>query len=131
MVEHVMAALAGLRIDNCEVHLDTAEVPGFDGSSLPFVTALQSAGIVQQAAVRSSLRVTDVTRVGDDESWIEARPIRGDRMQVKYRLDYGHDTIIGRETLETKIDPEIFAAELLPLEHSSCDTKPSGFASKV
>src|SRR5437764_11915687 len=45
MVEHVMAALAGLQIDNCEVWVDEAEMPGCDGSSLPFVTALENAGI--------------------------------------------------------------------------------------
>ena len=41
MVEHVMAALAGLQIDNCEVWVDAVEMPGCDGSSLPFVEALQ------------------------------------------------------------------------------------------
>lgn len=50
MVEHVMAALAGLQIDNCEVWVDEAEMPGFDGSSLPFVEALDSAGVVEQSA---------------------------------------------------------------------------------
>ena len=114
MVEHAMAALAGLQIDNVEVQLDSPELPGFDGSSLPFVTALQSAGIEQQTALRPCLHVADITRVGDDESWIEARPIRSDGMRVKYRLDYGNETVIGRQTLETKITPEIFATELAP-----------------
>ena len=41
MVEHVMAALAGMQIDNCEIRVNQAEMPGCDGSSLPFVTALR------------------------------------------------------------------------------------------
>ena len=48
MIEHVMAALAGLKIDNCEVWVDEAEMPGCDGSSLPYVEALSTAGIVEQ-----------------------------------------------------------------------------------
>ena len=44
MVEHILAALAGLRIDNCEVWVDNPEMPGCDGSSLPFVAALDAAG---------------------------------------------------------------------------------------
>ena len=114
MVEHVMAALAGLRIDNCEVWLNSAEVPGFDGSSKSFVDALLSAEIVEQDALRSWLLVTDVTRIGDADSWIEARPIRSQKMRVKYRLDYGHDSIIGRETYEATIKPERFITELAP-----------------
>ena len=43
-----MAALAGLQIDNCEVWVDEAEMPGCDGSSLPFVEALEAAGVVEQ-----------------------------------------------------------------------------------
>ena len=52
MIEHVMAALAGLQIDNCEVWVDQPEMPGCDGSCLPFVEALRAAGIVEQDAPR-------------------------------------------------------------------------------
>src|SRR5947209_5047865 len=47
MVEHVMAALAGLRIDNCTVEINAPETPGCDGSSRAFVEALHGAGIVE------------------------------------------------------------------------------------
>ena len=52
MVEHVLAALGGLQVDNCEIHVDAAELPGCDGSSRPFVQALDAAGIEPQDAVR-------------------------------------------------------------------------------
>ena len=52
MIEHIMAALAGLQIDNCELWVDQAEMPGCDGSCLPFVEAISAAGIVEQNAVR-------------------------------------------------------------------------------
>ena len=52
MIEHIMSALAGMQIDNCEIRVDQQEMPGMDGSSLPFVEAFQAAGIVEQEAVR-------------------------------------------------------------------------------
>jgi len=112
MVEHIMAALAGLNIDNCEVWVDGAEMPGLDGSAQAYVEALQSAGIVEQDAVRAQLIVDDVTRVGNDESWVEARPVRTRCLQVRYRLDYGSESPIGRQTFEMRVTPDSFRKEL-------------------
>jgi UDP-3-O-acyl N-acetylglucosamine deacetylase len=114
MVEHVMAALAGLQIDNCEVWVDEAEMPGFDGSSQPFVEALDTAGIVEQAAARPRLIVANVTRLGDDDSWVEARPSPSGGLSVKFRLDYGAGNAIGRQTLQLPVTPESFRRELAP-----------------
>ncbi|RLS46180.1 MAG: UDP-3-O-[3-hydroxymyristoyl] N-acetylglucosamine deacetylase, partial [Planctomycetota bacterium] len=55
LIEHVMAALAGLQIDNCLVQLNASEAPGADGSSLDFVHVLLEAGIVEQPARREVL----------------------------------------------------------------------------
>ena len=114
MVEHVLAALAGLQIDNCEVWTNAAEMPGMDGSSQPFVVALQAAGIVEQPVMRSFLVVSEVTRVGDDEVWIEARPHKQPAMSLQYRLDYGNDHPIGRETLKMTVTPDRFQKQLAP-----------------
>lgn len=112
MVEHIMAALYALQIDNCDVHVTAAEMPGADGSSLAFIDALTKAEIIEQPARRPRLVVSDVTRVGDMESWIEARPPIGDGMSVKYRLDYGPDNAIGRQTFALEVTPESFVTEL-------------------
>ena len=112
MVEHVLAALYGLAIDNCEVWIDSPELPGLDGSSGPLVTALLAAGSVDQPAARRRLTVTDVTRVGDDECWVEARPVSNGSLTIKYRLDYGSSTAIGRQTIELKVTPSTFRTEL-------------------
>lgn len=112
MVEHVLAACAGLEVDNCEIWVDQPELPGCDGSSQVFVDALLEAGIVKQGATRERLVVTDVTRVGDDESWVEIRPRPKGGLKVKYRLDYGSDNAIGRQTIELKITPSSFRKEL-------------------
>ncbi len=114
MVEHLLAALAGLQIDNCEVRVTQSEMPGCDGSSLPFVEALDSAGIVAQSRIRPQLIIREVTRLGDDNQWIEARPAHNVPMSVKYRLDYGAAVAIGRQTLELAITPETFRRELAP-----------------
>jgi UDP-3-O-[3-hydroxymyristoyl] N-acetylglucosamine deacetylase len=112
MVEHILAALAGLWIDNCEVWVDRPEMPGCDGSSAAFVQALRTAGIVQQDWPCRQLVITDTTRVGNDESWVEARPAKHGGLAIKYKLDYGPDNVIGRQTLELRVTPETFQKEL-------------------
>lgn len=112
MIEHVMAALAGLQIDNCEVWVDEPEMPGFDGSSQPFVEALDLAGIVEQDSLRPRLVVRNVTRLGTDDAWVEARPSVNGLLNIKFRLDYGSGNAIGRQTLQLVVTPESFRREL-------------------
>ena len=114
MIEHVMAALAGLGVDNCEVRINQAEVPGCDGSSLPFVVAIESVGIVEQEALRPRLALQSLTRMGNDENWIEARPSATGGFSARFRLDYGSDNAIGRQTLELQVTPELFRRDLAP-----------------
>ena len=115
MVEHILAALAGLRIDNCEVWVDAPEMPGVDGSSQPFVAAIVEAGVVVQSADARRLVVTEPTRVGDDESWVEARPPQpSQEFGIKFRIEYGNDTAIGRQTCQLAVNPKSFCTELAP-----------------
>ena len=118
MTEHVMAALAGLQIDNCEICIDGSELPGADGSSLPFVEAIQAVGIRTQSALRKRLVVTESTRINDDDGgWIEARPLgKRDKvgMHIQYRLDYGINHIIGRQTYRCTLTPKTFIEEIAP-----------------
>ena len=114
MVEHIMAALGGLQIDNCEVWSSAPEMPGLDGSSMPFVHALTTAGVVTQNAPRPTLVVREVTRLGDGESWVEARPSSSQGMSLKFHLDYGAETAIGRQTITLPITPDSFRRELAP-----------------
>ena len=114
MVEHVLAALAGLQIDNCEIATDAVEMPGVDGSSLPFATALSQVETIDQPQERSSLVVTETTRVGDADAWIEASPAKPGEYSMQYRLDYGSDHPIGRETVRMKIKPAKFMSQLAP-----------------
>ena len=112
MVEHVMAALAGLQIDNCEIWANAAEMPGCDGSSKAFVEALDAAGPLAQEPLREQRVIRDVIRVGNEDSWIEARPCCSGKTVLQYELDYGPRNVIGRQVLELVLAPDVFRREL-------------------
>jgi len=99
MVEHILATLAGLEIDNCEVAVDQAEMPGCDGSALAFVRALDSAGAVEQDKEVSRIEITETVRLASGDSWIEAHPAHSGGYHVEFELNYPHDSIIGRQSV--------------------------------
>jgi len=112
MVEHVMAALAGLRVDNCRVEIDGPEAPGCDGSSLAFVEALETAGSVEQDRPRETLVIDRPITVREGGSTLTVHPGQADRLVLSYNLDYGQGTPIGRQSLFLDVTPESFAREL-------------------
>src|SRR5690348_10358877 len=89
-------------------------MPGLDGSSLPYVDALTHAGFVEQNAIRPTLFVREVTRLGNDESWVEARPGMCGGLTLKFHLDYGSGNAIGRQTLSLPVTADSFRRELAP-----------------
>ncbi len=136
MVEHILAALYGLGIDNCEIHVTGQEMPGCDGSALPFVEAIAAAGTLEQPATQRRLVVTEVARVGNDDCWVEARPGKSGQLQVKYRLDYGSQSAIGRQTIDLVVNSESFCRELAPartflLEEEAQWLKSRGLGNRV
>ena len=112
MVEHVLAALAGLGIDNCEVGVDQVEMPGCDGSALAFVEALDQAELEQQSAEATRIEITETVRCSFGDSWIEARPAIEDEYSVRFELDYSHEPVIGCQIAEARITPEAFREEI-------------------
>jgi len=73
-VEHLLSAAWALGVDNLEVELSGAEVPGLDGSALPLVRALRAAGLRPQGAARRALRVREPAWVGGNGGWAVALP---------------------------------------------------------
>jgi UDP-3-O-[3-hydroxymyristoyl] N-acetylglucosamine deacetylase/3-hydroxyacyl-[acyl-carrier-protein] dehydratase len=114
MVEHVLAALAGLRIDNCLVEIDAAETPGCDGSSQAFVEAIRRAGIVEQDRPRPALTIDRPVTVREGPATLTAHPGDGERLVISYHLDYGPITPIGRQSLFLDLAPDTFERELGP-----------------
>ncbi len=114
MVEHILAALAGLQIDNCQIWVDRAEMPGFDGSSLPFVQMLQQAGVVRQTQVRSRFVINQVYQVGDGDSWVRAEPNPQGTCELIYRLNYPDEPAIGEQVFSARLDAVDFTREIAP-----------------
>ncbi len=112
MVEHLMAALYALEIDNCIVESNAEELPGLDGSSGDYVDALESVGLVMQAAARKRYIVDRLLRVGDATSWIEVSPSQRDCASFEYRLDYGDTSPIQKQVCVHLLTPNNFSREL-------------------
>jgi UDP-3-O-[3-hydroxymyristoyl] N-acetylglucosamine deacetylase len=117
MVEHVLAALAAMRIDNCEIWVDAPEMPGCDGSSKAFVEAIDAAGALEQRSPVRQLVVGQAMRVGDENCWIEAQPYRGAGLSISFDLDFGSQSPIGHQLFALDITPDSFRHEL-----ASCRT---------
>ena len=114
MIEHIMAALAGLQVDNCEVWVDQAEMPGCDGSAQPFVEAIDKAGIVWQDSPQRRQIVRDVLRLSNGKGWFEASPVEAKQTVLQYQLDYGQEGPIGCQKFDISLTPESFRKELAP-----------------
>lgn len=87
-VEHVLAALRGLSIDNILVDLTGDEPPAVDGSAAPFIAALHSAGIVEQDAPREYLELTKTLNYHDDKGGIDIVVVPSAEFRVTYMIDY-------------------------------------------
>lgn len=115
-IEHCLAACSGMRIDNLTIELDATEVPGVDGSSLPFVDKLLEAGIEKQDAERKPLRITQPIRISEGDTWLVALPGPPDldTLEVVYDLDYGEGSPIPWQQYRIRITPEAFQSQLAP-----------------
>lgn len=114
LVEHIMAALAGLNIDNVLIEIDAPEVPGCDGSCRQFCQELLDAGICEQSA---DVGVATVLRPWaaidqDNGSEITARPHIRRLLAITYQLDYGHRAPVRPQLLSVELTPEVFLREI-------------------
>lgn len=108
--EHVLAALAGLGVDNVIIEIDGPEVPIMDGSAAAFVTAIEQAGVATLAAPRRSIRVLKPVRVSCDDAYGELLPNpHGFRVEIEIEFDH---PMIGRQSLALDVGPETFRREL-------------------
>ena len=87
-VEHVLAALTGLQIDNVLITLDGPETPIADGSSIAFIQALESAGLVEQDADRNFIEIKENYHFYDAEKDVEITLIPYDGFKVSVLIDY-------------------------------------------
>jgi UDP-3-O-acyl N-acetylglucosamine deacetylase len=112
LVEHVLAALAGLRLDNCLVEVNAPEPPGLDGSARGFVEALQAAGVRLQPARRAVWCVEQSILLDQNGATLALHPVDRPELKVSYILDYGPLSPLGRQTHSEVITPESFINEI-------------------
>jgi UDP-3-O-[3-hydroxymyristoyl] N-acetylglucosamine deacetylase len=108
-IEHVLAALAGLSVDNVFVDIDAAEAPVMDGSSAPFVRLIQSAGVKSQNRRRAFLKITRPLEIVDGSRRIRIEPSSTPR--ITYTIQYDHP-MIRTQTYTYDQSTHAFATEI-------------------
>jgi UDP-3-O-[3-hydroxymyristoyl] N-acetylglucosamine deacetylase len=136
LVEHVLAALAGLRIDNCRIELNAPEPPGLDGSARGFVAALHDAGSVLQPARRPIHSVDAPVVVEHQGATLALYPADDDELTVSYILDYGPQAPIMPQRHSQVINPANFSQELAGcrtflLESEAVELRRQGLGARI
>lgn len=109
-VEHLLAALYSLGIDNVRLELDGPEVPVLDGSSEGFVQLIRSAGIFRQKEPRGVLEIRQPLEVRDGDRVIRVEPAQ--QFGVQYAVEFDHP-VIGRQELSfSNLDEQVFRREI-------------------
>jgi UDP-3-O-[3-hydroxymyristoyl] N-acetylglucosamine deacetylase / 3-hydroxyacyl-[acyl-carrier-protein] dehydratase len=108
-VEHVLAAVAALEVDDLRIAMDAAEPPVADGSALVFLEALRAAGIVEHGGPARHLTIAAPIRMVDGDSVYEAKPAA--RLALDVSIAFPH-ALIGEQSLALEVTAESFAREL-------------------
>jgi UDP-3-O-[3-hydroxymyristoyl] N-acetylglucosamine deacetylase len=108
-VEHLLAALRGAGIDNCYIEINSREVPIMDGSSAPFIDAIDRVGIRELSEPRKFIKILKTIRVEDDGCYGELSPHNGFHLDIE--IDF-KSQFIGRQRLALDITPQTFRSEL-------------------
>ena len=110
-IEHLMAALSGLGIDNLLIEIDGSEVPILDGSSAGFVELILKGGIAKQASKRPHLRITKPIIFKEGHSEISALPFNG--RKITYQIYFNHK-LLGKQQMSIELEEKSFIKELAP-----------------
>jgi UDP-3-O-[3-hydroxymyristoyl] N-acetylglucosamine deacetylase len=120
-VEHLLAALRGVGVDNVDIELDGNEVPIMDGSAEPFVDAIEEAGLRVLDEPRRYIKVLRPVRVQEGESVGEIFPYNGFRLDIE--IDFS-SAFIGKQRIDLDITPASFKKKL-------CRARTFGFMKDV
>lgn len=108
-VEHLMATLSALHVDNATIEIDGPEVPVMDGSADAFLEALDEAGIAPLDAPRRYIEVLQPVTVRMGEAFAEFHPYEGTRVEVE--IDFANP-LVGRQRFAADIDGDVFRNDL-------------------
>jgi UDP-3-O-[3-hydroxymyristoyl] N-acetylglucosamine deacetylase / 3-hydroxyacyl-[acyl-carrier-protein] dehydratase len=104
-VEHLLAAVAAMGLDNLMIELDASEIPAVDGSAAPFFRLLKSAGVVEQDAPARLFRLDDAFSVADRDSSFVVAP--AEEYRVSATIEFEHP-LIRRQFGSFRITPDSF-----------------------
>jgi UDP-3-O-[3-hydroxymyristoyl] N-acetylglucosamine deacetylase/3-hydroxyacyl-[acyl-carrier-protein] dehydratase len=112
-VEHVLAALAGLELDNLKVELDSNEPPVGDGSSLPFVQTILDVGILEQEAEKNFLDIETPLFYSEKDKGIDIVALPSDELRITFFVDYQNPALGSQYTFLESLEKE-FVKEFSP-----------------
>ncbi len=110
-VEHILAAFAGLGIDNAYVEVTGSEIPILDGSSIELTSLILKSGIAKQSKKRPFIRIKTPIVLTDGHAEIAAFPYDGRR--ITYRIHFNHH-LLGEQKMSMELTEENFAMEIAP-----------------
>ncbi len=110
-IEHIMSALAGVGVDNVQVDVSGPEVPIMDGSALPFVDLLRSAGLRRQFAPKTFLKVRQPITV--EVGTRSLRIVPSQRLKVIYTMCFDHP-LLGEQTCAMDVGRERYVRDVAP-----------------
>ncbi|GGA46787.1 UDP-3-O-acyl-N-acetylglucosamine deacetylase [Pelagibacterium lentulum] len=108
-VEHVMAALSGLGIDNALITVDGEECPIMDGSAMPFVSAILDSGISVQGPRKKFIRILRTVTVRENDAFASLEPYNGRAFDVEIDFD---NQLIGRQRMILDWSPRRFEQDV-------------------
>ena len=120
-VEHVLAALVGMGVDNCMIELSNNEPPVGDGSSMPYVEMIKKVGTVEQQAIREEIILEAPVRYVDEARGTEIMALPNDKYRVTVMVDYNNPALGSQHTglfdLETEFETEFAPARTFCFLH--------------
>ncbi|MCE2808955.1 MAG: UDP-3-O-acyl-N-acetylglucosamine deacetylase [Planctomycetaceae bacterium] len=114
MVEHVLAALYGMGIDNCIIESDAAEMPAMDGSAYAIALAIEQAGRITSDRKARTFRIGESIRLGDQQVYVQANPCEQAGLTLVYHLDYGQGSPIPSSSSTCLLSPGEFLNSIAP-----------------
>lgn len=134
--EHCLSAVMGVGLDNVLIEVTGPELPGMDGSSLPYLEALQKVGLVEQDRPRRLLTITEPVTVQDGDTMLAALPADEPYMQVIYDLDYGSHSPIRKQLYAYNSSNGDYVHNIAPartfvLEHEAAALRRAGLGTHL
>jgi len=110
-IEHIMAAFYGMGVDNAIVEIDGPEVPILDGSSVEFVSMIESSGLATLSAPRRYIVIKKPIKVIEDDKYIFLLPTEEAELSINYSIDFSHP-FLSKQSFSRLFTKDVFRKEL-------------------